>query len=146
MHPPPLDEAGNVIPHDHDEISSGDGVIRRISALQVVIDKAGQRRVSSMAFRPSGGPNGGMSVDLEESIKRAGLSPMDFVTTPRWTGSVKFVAGELRQEGFKVGFHPLVENPHHGEVWGDFGKAKQRRLQGLARWFVPIDGVVLAES
>ncbi|MFD2184343.1 hypothetical protein [Rhodoplanes azumiensis] len=146
MNPPPRDDNGHVVPHDHDGIDASHGVIRRISELQIVTDKAGQRRISSLAFKPSGGSNGGMSVDLEESIRAAGLDPYGYVTTPRWTGSVKFVVGDLRNENFKVGFNPLPENPHHGEVWGDFGRAKQRRLQTLARWFVPIEGVIIAVS
>jgi len=42
-----------------------------------------------------------------------------------------------------VGFDPLPENPYHGEVWGKFTKAQQRRLQQLAVWFVAIPGVKL---
>lgn len=68
LQPPPLDATGNVISHDHPEISGNDGVIRRISERQVVVDSAGQRRVSSIAFKASSGANGGMSVDLEELI------------------------------------------------------------------------------
>jgi hypothetical protein len=84
-----------------------------------------------------------MSVDLEVSIIEAGLNPKTYVTTPRWTGSVRFEAGALRQEGFSIGFAPLPENPHHGEVWDDFGRPKKRRLQQLCKWFVPIEGVLL---
>jgi hypothetical protein len=65
LKPPPRDEVGVVIPHDHDEISSDDQIIRRISEQFLVKDeKTGGRRISSMAFNPSTGPNGGMSVDL----------------------------------------------------------------------------------
>jgi hypothetical protein len=41
----------------------------------------------------------------------------------------------LRGEGFMVGFDPLPENPYHGEVWGAFSKAKQKRLPELCQWF-----------
>jgi hypothetical protein len=34
-----------------------------------------------------------------------------------------------------VGFDPLPENPYHGEVWGAFSKAKQKRLPELCQWF-----------
>ena len=84
-----------------------------------------------------------MSVDLEVSILEAGLNPKSYVTTPRWTGSVRFEAGALRNEGLRVGFNPLPENPHHGEVWGDFSQSRKRRLQQLCEWFVPIEGVFL---
>ncbi len=84
-----------------------------------------------------------MSVDLEKLIIEAKRDPRMYVTTPRWTGSVRFEAGRLRDEGFMVGFDPLPENPYHGEVWGKFTKAQQSCLQRLAVWFVPIPGVTL---
>ena len=143
LQPPPRDPQGEVLPHDHSGIAPDDGVIRRISENQVVDDSAGQRRVSSKAFKPSTGPNGGMSIDLERLIIEAKQDPRAYVTTPRWTGSVRFEAGALREEGFMVGFDPLPENPYHGEVWGKFTKAQQHRLQQLAVWFVAIPGVKL---
>ena len=141
---PPRDASGNVIPHDHKDVGPSDGVIRRISETQLVTDKDGQRRISSKAFQASSGPNGGMSIDLERSIIEAGLDPKTYVTTPRWIGSVRFEAGALRAEGFKVGFDPIPENPHHGQVWGSFSRASKQRLQELSVWFVPIENVVTA--
>jgi hypothetical protein len=72
LSPPPSDSNGNVVPHDHADISADGGVIRRISEQQLVI-KNGQRRISSIAFQASSGSNGGMSVDLQQSIESAGL-------------------------------------------------------------------------
>lgn len=142
LHQPPRDSDGNVEPHDHEGIQIGDGVIRRVSDQQVVTDpKTGGRRLSSMVFKPSTGPKAGMSVDLEKEIEKAGLNARAYVTTPRWVGSVRFEAGALRGEAFMVGFDPLPDNPHHGEVWGTFSKSKQRRLRELCQWFVLIDGV-----
>ena len=117
-------------------------MIRRISDNQIVTDNNGQKRISSKAFQGSSDTNGGMSVDLECSILRAGLDPKVYVTTPRWIGSVRFEAGAIRSEGFLVGFHPLPENPHHGEVWGDFSRVKRRQLQRICVWLVPIQGVL----
>jgi hypothetical protein len=84
-----------------------------------------------------------MSIDLERLIIEAKQDPRAYVTTPRWTGSVRFEAGALREEEFMVGFDPRPENPYHGEVWGKFTRAQQRRLQQLAVWFVAIPGVKL---
>ncbi len=97
LQPPPRDPQGEVLPHDHIGIASDDGIIRRISENQVVADSTGQRRVSSKAFKPSSGPNGGMSVDLEKLIIEANQDPRAYVTTPRWTGSARFEAGALRE-------------------------------------------------
>lgn len=147
--PPPRDASGEVIPHDHEGIASEDGVIRRVSDQQIIFDpKIGGHRLSSAAFNPSSGPNGGMSVDLQALIEEAGINPQQYVTTPKWMGSIRFMAGSLRTEEFKVGYDPieedpprLQENPYHGEVWGTFNKSKQRKLREMCVWFVPIPGV-----
>jgi hypothetical protein len=151
---PPRDEDGHVVPHNHPEILAGHGVIRRISDEYIVFDeKILGQRISSMAFRASTARNGGMSVDLQNEIEKAGLDAKKYVTTPRWFGSVRFEAGQLRNEGFMVGADPIEalpgaetrvgvdSNPYHGEVWGNFTKGKQRRLLQLCEWFVRIDGV-----
>ena len=101
LQPPPRDEDGNVVPHDNEGILPEDGIIRRIPEHHIVTDeKIGGRRISSMAFKCSSGPNGGMSVDLQQQIEEAGLDAKAFVTTPSWIGSVRFRAGQLRTEGF----------------------------------------------
>ena len=137
---PPLDQHNQVSPHDHSGIDSEHNVIRRVSDKQLVVDKSGKRRISSIAFRASSGANAGMSVDLEALIVEANLDPRLYVTTPVWIGSVYFCVGNLRAEGFMVGFHPLTENPYHGEVWGSFTKDQQRRLAEIASWYVEIPG------
>jgi len=140
---PQYDEAGDVLPHDHPEIQPNDGIIRRIPEQWVVDDEkaVGGRRLSSLAFRASSGTNGGMSIDLQQQIEDAGLDAKQYVTTPRWVGSIRFVATSLRGEGFQVGYDPTAENPYHGQVWGNFCKAKQRRLRVFCEWFVPLPGV-----
>jgi len=100
--------------------------------------KTGAKRISSIAYQASTGVHGGMSVDLERSVLDAGLDVAAFVTTPQWIGSVRFEAQFLRAEGFQVGFDPLPENSHHGEVWGAFSRGQRKRLQREAQWFVPI--------
>lgn len=94
-----------------------------------------------MVFKASSGPKAGMSVDLQKQIEEAGLDARTYVTTPKWVGSLRLEAGALRGENFMIGFDPLPENPHHGEVWGTFSKSKQKRLRELSQWFVPIEGV-----
>jgi hypothetical protein len=145
LSPPPRDAAGRVKPHDHQEIRSDDGVIRRVSEHFIVEDEDGRRRISSMALSPSSPAlGGGLSVDLQREIEEAGLDAVQFVTTPRWIGSVRFAAQQLREAGFMVGFDPLLpDNPYHGAVWGEFSPGKKKRLLRLAQWFVRIDGVAL---
>jgi hypothetical protein len=141
LDPPPRDAKGNIIPHDHPEILAEHTAIRRISQQFIVPDRRGGQRLSSQAFRPSSGQNGGMSVDLESLIRADGLNPRAFVTSPGWVGSIAFSVGALRGEGLQVGYHPVADNKYHGEVWGATKRPQQRRLQELAVWYVEITGV-----
>jgi hypothetical protein len=145
---PPLDDTGEVTPHDHHDISNEDRVIRRISEEHFVLDTkvSGGKRISTMAFQASSDGNRGMSVDLEASIIDAGLDAKIFVTTPKFFGSVWFLAGFLRAETFMVGYDPLPDNAHHGEVWGIFSKGRQKKLLNSAQWFVEVDGVFLPSA
>lgn len=143
LQPPPHDSQG-VVPHNHDGIVADDLVICRVVAEWAVFDaKIGGKRLSSMAFRKSSGVNGGMSIDLKRQIEEAGIDPKQWVTSPTWIGSVTLGVGELRADGFEVGYDPLPDNPHHGEVWGQFSKPQQKRLLSTCAWFVPIPDVAL---
>jgi hypothetical protein len=142
--PPPRDEHGSVRPHDHPEILAAHRVIRRISDKQIVKDREGHRRISSIAFKPSSGPLGGMSVDIESFIIAAGHNPQTFVTTPVWIGSVFFHVGNLRASALQVGYDPIPSNDCHGEVWGARTRTQWRWLQEQASWYVQIPGVETA--
>ena len=144
LSPPPRDADGKVIPHDHPGIGSADGIIRRITEQYIVQEANGSKRLSTMAFGPSNGPNKGMSVDLQAQIVEAGLDCREHLntTTPQCIGAIRFEAGALRKVNLQIGFDPLKSNPHHGEVWGRFtGKMKGRILPNIAAWFVEIAGV-----
>jgi hypothetical protein len=86
-----------------------------------------------------------MSVDLKRLIEENGLDAKNYVTTPRWIGSVILIVEDLRTMYFKVGYDPLEKpepNPYHGQVWGDFNKRSYRKaMQDKARWFVNIPDV-----
>jgi len=147
LSPPPRDADGKVIPHDHQDIGLTDGIIRRVSEQWIVTESDGTKRLSSMAFHPSSGPNGGMSVDLQAQIEEADLNCREFLltTSPPYAGSVRFEAGALRGAGLQAGFDPQPSNPHHGQVWGNFTDGmKKRTLPGLATWFVEMEGVAIS--
>src|SRR5437763_1829630 len=80
--------------------------------------------------------NGGMSVDIKKSIEEAQLVAVDFVTTPKWIGSVIFKASSPRSLRLLVGYDPLADNLNHGEIWGAFSKAKSKSIQQASQWFV----------
>lgn len=89
--PPPRNDSGAVIPHDHEGILPNDGIIRRVSTQQIVDDPkvvGGRRISSSFLFKPSSGENGGLSVDLQGLIEEAGLDAKAFVTTLDWLSSI----------------------------------------------------------
>jgi hypothetical protein len=140
---PPRDDDGSTIRHDHPGISAEDLIVRRIHEQYIVPDEKVGRRISTQAFRPSKS-DGGMSVDLERLIVESGKDPRKVVTTPKWIGAVYFTAHDLREQEFVVGYDPVPNNPYHGLVWGTFTKSKQRNLQRMAKWYVPIPEVVLS--
>ena len=92
-----------------------------------------------MAFQPSSGEKGGMSIDIQKLIEKDGLDPKIYVIVPPFIGAVRFITRDLREEDLLVGFEPLEENPYHGEVWGKFNKAKQNRMCVNAEEFVIIE-------
>lgn len=144
MTEPERDQSGKVMPHDHPEIGAEYGVIRRIHAQHVIDAQDGTRRISSMAYQASSEPGGGMSVDIEELIHIHGLQPREHLLKGDFLGAVKLLAGAYRELGFLVGYDPLPDNLCHGEVWGNFSKAKKREIQRRVSWFVEIGGVDLA--
>ncbi len=96
-----------------------------------------------MLYKPSSIGNRGMSVDLKNLIEQNGIDAKTFVSNPKFTGSILLNVGKLRELSFQVGYDPLPENPYHGEVWGTFSKANQKKISRLAQWFVEIPDVSL---
>lgn len=90
-----------------------------------------------------------MSVDVLPFIIADGHDPGEWVTTPRWIGSVKFEAKFLRDRQLQVGYDPIEAsqnhpgNPYHGSVWGEFTRRVICELQAGAAWFVAIPDVEL---
>jgi hypothetical protein len=133
-------------PYDEKAIAPDDLIIRRIDPFQHIVTDENRkcRRISSKAFSPS--TNGGMSVDIEKLILAAGLDPRQYVTTPKYIGSVAFSAGSARAAKLFVGYDPLPENPFHGEVWGNprpdrFTGTQKKKLAAASEWYVQIPGV-----
>ena len=138
--PPQLDGDGNVIPHNHPEILAADELIRRVSQYLVVKDPkvAGGVRPSSRLLTMSTEVNGGMSIDLKRHMEEDGVDAAAYVSVPPWLGSVIFTAQDFRNENLMVGYHPVDENPYHGEVWGNLTDGCKKRLLRIFKWFVPV--------
>ncbi|WP_254693981.1 hypothetical protein [Sulfitobacter sp. D7] len=137
-------------PYDEEDISPEAVIIRRIDPKQhIVWDENNQcHRISSKAYSPSSGDYGGMSVDIEAKIIAAGVEPAEFVTTPVFTGSVQFSANSIRNLNLWIGYEPVDDNPHHGEVWGNprpnkFTNGQKRGLRQEATWYVQLENVEL---
>src|SRR5258706_13915460 len=124
--PPPRDQHGKIVPHDHPDILDEHYVIRHATP-QDLCDDDGGRRLSSGAFSESEG--GGMSVDIEEWMKVDGLDPLHYMTDPTH-GAVRLKVGDLRKQKLQVGWDPDNTHPHHGGVWG-IGNGSKRKRRGL---------------
>ena len=144
MKPPPLDEGGRVVPHDHEEIGDDWIVVRRINTIWLKSATDGEIGLSTAAFTESSQPPKGMSVDILNLIEAAGVDAKAHVASlPNLPYSVRLRVGDLRSLGLKVGFHPLDEkppfpaNPFHGEVWGiGDSRGPKNALRRSAKWFV----------
>lgn len=144
-------------PYDEDDIQPDDLLIRRIDPNQHLAwdDDRKCNRVSTKAFQASTKLESGMSVDVEKLIAADGHDAKTWVTTPRYRGSVSFVANAVRQLGLRVGYEPVEEdgtieaNPYHGEVWGTverpykFTKPQQRAIHERVEWYVELDDVAI---
>jgi len=137
--PPPRDQHGKIIPHDHPDILDDHHVIRHTTP-QELCDDDGGKRLSSGAFSES--EEGGMSVDIEEWMKADGLDPLHYVADPH--GAVRLRVGDLRQQTLQVGWDPLPGNPHHGGVWGiGNGSKRKRRVLLIASSLKKAEGETL---
>jgi hypothetical protein len=125
---PPRDQNGNIVPHDHPEISDDDYVLRHIvpphdlhpePETQVV-------RVASGAYSESS--DGGMSVDLTRWMIDDGMNELDYLRDDM-EGATKIRVGDLRALGLKVGFDPDGGHPHHGAVWGIRGTHRRKIMR-----------------
>lgn len=149
LSPPPLDENGKVVPHDHDGILGTDGILRKVTEHHLVPDGNGGRRVSSMLLKISS-PTEGISVDLERLIKADGKDPrvQIMLPPPAAIGAVQFLAQDFRNESLMVGYDPIYDdpirvNPYHGQIWGSMTSKKIKQLLRLAQWCVEIPDVTL---
>jgi hypothetical protein len=144
MKPPPLDEAGRVVPHDHEGIGDDWIVIRRIYVGWLKDSTDGLIGVSTASFTESSEPPRGMSIDILNLIDDAGIDAKAYVTSlTNYPYAASFRVGDLRALGLKVGFDPLKErapypaNPFHGEVWGiGPSRGSKNELRKIAKWFV----------
>lgn len=137
-------------PHDDPNIQDDDVIIRRINPIhQTIYDSnIGATRISSAAYSPSSGVDGGMSVDHERVILACGHDPVAYVTNPTYICSVWFSAGEVRALGLRIGYEPLPDNSAHGEVWPTdgatgFSKKQKKGLASSARWYRQGEGIRL---
>lgn len=139
-----------VEPYDEPRLLATDLVIRRVDPENHVVpdENAGGYRISSKLYEPSSSGSRGMSIDVHKLIVEAGIDPRQFVTTPKFRGSVSFRVEAARDTGLVVGYEAIPENAYHGEVWRcgdkrDFTRRQKKDLQAAAEWFVELPGVSL---
>ena len=138
--PPPRDQHGKIVPHNHPAILDDHYVIRHTTPRDLSDDDGG-KRLSSGAFSESEG--GGMSVDIEEWMKVDGLDPLHYITDPTH-GAVRLKVGDLRKQMLQVGWDPEDAHPHHGGVWGiGNGSKRKRRVLEIATSLKRVEGETL---
>lgn len=139
----------SIEPYDEDRIDGEDNIIRRVNPTQHVIwdENRQSHRISSKLYSKSSGLKEGMSVDIEALILADGLPPLEYVTTPVYTGSVVFTASNIRALDLFVGYDPIKDtNPYHGEVWTKapakrFSKSQKDGLAKFSSWYVALPDV-----
>jgi hypothetical protein len=140
----PLDDFGEVIPHDHPNFANGEALIRRISIHHIVPTADGRKRLSSAVFKYTD-PDGYLSCDSEKCIIDLDKIPADFVMTDDWLGALIINVGIFREISSpdlpKIGMVPLSDNPCHGAVWGRINSGKSKNLKASCDWLKQIDGV-----
>jgi hypothetical protein len=92
-----------------------------------------------------------MSIDLHHKLKTAEIDPAEYVTSPKYVGSIQFAAAVPRANALLVGCEPLPDNPYHGEVWGAekpnrFSKGQQKAILSASTWLVEIAGVEIVAA
>jgi|JI10StandDraft_1071094.scaffolds.fasta_scaffold75475_2 hypothetical protein len=145
LSPPPIDAAGQVTPHDHEQLEAADVVIRRISPQWVVTEHDGRKRLSSQAFEASSDGTG-VSLDIEKLIVEQGQQPAQYVTSPKHPAAISWSVGALRQQAeCFVGYDPLPDNPAHGAAWpkSKLKSNRSKKIIASAAWLVPMPGVDL---
>lgn len=113
----PVDELGNVLPHDDPRIENDDWILRKIDPdKHIVYDPKSPTnyRVSSAAFSESSrnrSRHGGMSIQIEKLV-------VDVVSLvgSGW-GLLRIHVGSLRGQPYLVGSEPLPGDVAHGNVW-----------------------------
>jgi len=151
---PAKDDQGNVLPHDHPELTNDGRLIRRVP-VQWVIETPAGRRLSSAVLEPSSkdvDPHCGLSVDLEQLMLAEGVDPLEHVNKSHPAGALAFRVSAFREQYFQVGFDPVPENDYHGGVWqrpplgAKFTRGMKRKLLRGAEWFIAIEGVSIVDA
>lgn len=128
--PPPRDQNGVIVAHDHAEILNEHHVIRHIVPPHDLHPDQTTKvvRVASGAYSESS--TGGMSVDILEWMVADGLHSTYYLADPD-VGATSLRVGELRALGLQVGWNPDSGHKHHGEVWG-INSSKRKRISRIA--------------
>ena len=143
LQPPPRDDFGRLILHDHVEILDDHRVVRGVSEYGVALNKIPPRLKSSLYQTSTRDDLPGMSVDHEPTMLADRIDLWARYQSGNWIGSVSLNVGFLRGLGLLVGYHPIPDNPYHCEIWGNITGSLSSKIQNHATWLVPIEGIEL---
>jgi hypothetical protein len=122
--PPPRDDNGRILPHDHPEVTKDHHTIRHTIPNDLHVESPTYARLAGGAFSESS--DGGMSCDEENWVTDAGLHALHYVTEPTHR-AVRLNVGALRELGFQVGWDPDRSHEHHVRVSGIGNGSRQKK-------------------
>lgn len=155
----PLDEIGQITPHNHPDLSDAVRMLRGVAQRHIVPDaNYGCDRLSSALFKNCPRRQDYLSFNSEACIGAAGENSAKYMSSRGWLGVVCMTVGKFRTfdpaknaaDTWKIGMVPLPdEEPPdlcHGGVWGKITQGKANEIRREVGWLVEIPGVVLDET
>lgn len=156
---PPVDENGQILPHDHPDLEGERRMLRGIAQQHIVYDaNYNCQRLSSALFRNSPKRQGYLSFNSQRCIEAKGDDSVEYMAGRGWVGVVSMSVAHFRTfdpadqpaDRWKIGMVPLPDeqppDPCHGAVWGTISEGRANQIRRAVDWLVEVPGVVLDET
>lgn len=156
---PPLDQQGQIKPHDHPDLVGDASMLRGVAQYHIVFDANHNcHRLSSALFRNSPRRQGYLSFNSAHCVEARGEEPAAYMKAQGWVGAVSISVELFRsfdpaghpEDRWKIGMVPLFDerppDPCHGAVWGTISEGRANQIRRAVQWLVQIPGVTLDET
>lgn len=155
----PVDSDGQILPHDHPDLSGQALIVRGVASYHIVQDhNRNCQRLSSALFKCDPNRQGYLSFSSQVCIEAAGEAPGAYVLQRNWIGAVGIAVDDFRSfdpatevaDRWKIGMVPILdEEPPdacHGAVWGKINESRANGIRRAVHWVAEIPEVVLDET